>query len=285
MAVRGRGLTTALACVLGAATLAIGIGAASGAKLKTKSATTEIGPLDYGAATAKCKKGTKAVSGGFETELDWTFTEEAIFVDRSSRTGGRRWTSEGSNDSSEAGDLTSYAYCRDEKVKRKSATTEVEVEEIESVTARCKRGTKVFSGGFDSDQFDPSATTSPWFWLIQSLKQGKREWLVSAFNAGNVEGDLTAHVYCREGKKVKTKQAEGRLEADFEEETLEPTCTRKQRVVSGGFDTVSNWQNTGANVKESRKTGKRTWRVTAEEAIGSDPHDLIAYAYCEKKKN
>jgi hypothetical protein len=52
------------ACVLGAATLAIGIGAASATKLKTKSASVTLGNDETGAVTAKCKKGTKAVAGG-----------------------------------------------------------------------------------------------------------------------------------------------------------------------------------------------------------------------------
>jgi hypothetical protein len=55
------------ACVAGA-TLAVGIvtTALAGKGLKTKSQTTEVDPLENGTATAKCKKGTRAVSGGFD---------------------------------------------------------------------------------------------------------------------------------------------------------------------------------------------------------------------------
>jgi hypothetical protein len=34
---------------------------------------------------------------------------------------------------------------------------------------------------------------------------------------------------------------------------------------------------------ESQKLGKRGWEVAAQDA-GGQPHDLVAYAYCEKKK-
>jgi hypothetical protein len=58
------------ACVLGAATLAVGIGVATGAKLKTKSASTTLSPEELDSVTAKCKKGTKAVSGGFQSDTN-----------------------------------------------------------------------------------------------------------------------------------------------------------------------------------------------------------------------
>jgi hypothetical protein len=115
----------------------------------------------------------------------------------------------------------------------------------------------------------------------ESLKQGKREWRVSAYNTGNEEGDLTAYVHCREGKGVKTKQAEETLSTD-EFDSVEARCSRKQRVVSGGFDLDANWTTTGSYGMESLKVGKRGWEVAAY-GIGN-PHDLVAYAYCEKEE-
>src|SRR5918996_3436367 len=86
------------ACVLGAATLAVGIGVATGAKLKTKSASETISPGEYDLVTAKCKRGTKAVSGGFDSELDLdAAATEAFIVHRSRAGGGRKWTSAGFN--------------------------------------------------------------------------------------------------------------------------------------------------------------------------------------------
>jgi hypothetical protein len=175
----------------------------------------------------------------------------------------------------------SYAYCRDQRLKRRSASVSIEPGEIESATARCPRGTKAFSGGFAGDEFDVVGGTGPWFWPVQSMKQGKREWTASAFNA-NDEDELTAFVYCHERKSLKTKRAEESVGTQ-EFETVEARCSRKQRVVSGGFDTDSDWAMTGTWVMESRKVGKRTWKVAGQDA-GGLPHDLTAYAYCEKKQ-
>jgi hypothetical protein len=94
-----------------------------------------------------------------------------------------------------------------------------------------------------------------------------------------VEGDLTAYVHCREGEGIKTKQAEETLSND-EFDSVEARCSRKQRLVSGGFDTDSNRPRLlFAGVAQ---VGKRGWEVAAY-GLGN-PHDLIAYAYCEKKK-
>jgi hypothetical protein len=270
------------ACILGTATLTVGIGVATGAKkLKTKSQTVEVDSLENGTATARCAQGTKAVSGGFEAEFDETDFEPAFYMYESRRAGGREWSSTGLNVSGQSGDLTSFAYCRDQKLKTKSKTTEVDVGDLDSVTARCKQGEKAFSGGFAAEEIDINAPTTPVFLPTESLKQGKREWRVSAVNAGSEEGDLTAYVYCRQGKGVKTKQADETL-SNNEFDSVEARCSRKQRVVSGGFDLDANWTTTGSYGMESLKVGKRGWEVAAL-GIGQ-PHDLIAYAYCEKKK-
>jgi hypothetical protein len=265
------------ACILGTATLAVGTGtiALAGKGLKTKSQTVEVDPGENGSASAKCKQGTKAVSGGFEAE----FNPSLFYMFESRRTGGREWTSSGYN-AGGAGDLTSFAYCRDQKLKTRSATTEVNVGDTDSVTARCRQGEKAFSGGYAGEEVSPP--TTPVFFPIASLKQGKREWSVTARNLGNEDGDLTAYVNCRKGKGVKTKQAE-ETQGTSEFESVEARCSRKQRVVSGGFDLDSNWTTTGAYPLEWHKLGKRGWRVAAQDA-GGQPHDLIVYAYCEKKK-
>jgi hypothetical protein len=267
------------ACILGTATLAVGIvgTALAGKGLKTKSQTVEVDPAENGTATAKCKQGTKAVSGGFEAE----FIPPFLLIEESRRTGGREWTSTAFDNSGDPGDLTSFAYCRDQKLKTKSKTTEVNPGDLDSVTARCKQGEKAFSGGFAAEQIDVPGPT-PGFYLTESHKQGKREWRVSAFNVGNEDGDLTAYVNCRKGKGVKTKRAEETLSTS-EFDSAEARCSRKQRVVSGGFDLDSDWTTTGAWAMESHKVGKRGWEVAAQDA-GGQPHDLIAYAYCEKKK-
>jgi hypothetical protein len=269
------------ACALGAATLAIGIvtTALAGKGLKTKSETESADSIEIADPTARCGQGTKAVSGGFEAELDLSGPSPVFLMSESRRSGGREWTSSGFN-AGDPGDLTSFAYCRDQKLKTRSKTIEVDAGELDSVTARCRQDEKAFSGGFAGEEIEVG-TTSPVFYPVESLKQGKREWRVAAYNGGSEEGDLTAYVHCRTGKGVKTKQADETLSAN-EFDSAEARCSRKQRVVSGGFDHDSNWTTTASYGMESKKVGKRGWEVAA---FGfGDPHDVVAYAYCEKKK-
>jgi hypothetical protein len=99
------------ACVLGAATLVVGIGVATGAKLKTTFASREV-PIDTtGSATAKCPSGVKVVSGGFEQpDFDPTFDTAGFQFYGSHRHGGHEWTASAANyGSSDDGTLTSYA--------------------------------------------------------------------------------------------------------------------------------------------------------------------------------
>ena len=277
---RSRALV-ALAVALGFVMIA-GTTALAAKGLKTKSETEIIDPGEQDSATAKCKRGTKAVSGGLESDFDPPAVTGLLYVSQSRRAGGREWTTTAYNVSGESAELTSYAYCRGQKLKTKSATTEVDLSEVGSVTARCKQGYKAFSGGFAGEAIDFGGMGTPAFLAVRSLKQGKRAWTVAAFNIGSAEGDLTAYVHCRKGKSVRTRQADETLStAEFD--SVEARCSSKQRVVSGGFDTDSDWTETGAYLTRSLKVGKRGWEVTAQDA-GGDPHELVAYAYCEKKK-
>jgi hypothetical protein len=52
------------------------------------------------------------------------------------------------------------------------------------VTARCPRGTKVVSGGFDNPDFVVNGTDIA-ILPFESMKTGKREWTVSARNLGS----------------------------------------------------------------------------------------------------
>jgi hypothetical protein len=177
------------ACVVGVVTLAMGIGVATAAKLKTKSASTTLPSGGFDSATAKCKRGTKAVSGGFVSPFDPNAPlpeQPNVLVGQSSRTSGRGWTSRAHNNSPAEGMLTSFAYCRDERVKRRSATTEIGADELGSATAHCRKGTKAISGGFDAERIDTSLPEFPIVSVIASRKLGKRRWQVSAFNFGDV---------------------------------------------------------------------------------------------------
>jgi hypothetical protein len=268
------------ACTLGTATLAIGIGVATGAKLKTRSASETISPGEFDSVTAQCKRGTKAVSGGFDSELDLDApATEAFIVYMSRAEGGRKWTSAGFNLGGEPGELTSLAYCRDQKIKRRSSETTLSGGETDTVTARCPKGTKVASGGFDNPDFTVNGTTVAIF-PSESKKVGKREWTVSGTNLGPDPGDLVAQANCHTRKGLKTAEEELSINPSGVHD-VQAECSGRRRVVSGGFE-YSLEPSEGAFVFGSHKVGKRAWEV---EALDLDaPATLTAYAYCEKKK-
>jgi hypothetical protein len=278
------------ACIVGMAILAIGIGAASGAKLKTSSATTTVPSGETGSATAKCKKGTKALSGGFEGPPD-TPTGVGAPGYESRRLGGRKWIYSSYN-SGTGETVTSFAYCRDERIRVESAETGIAASsggielEIGDATARCPRGTKVVSGGFDNPDFDTQGGfTGPNIRPYESVKVGKRSWRISAYNRSNEAGILVAYAYCHKGKALKTRQASIALPlgpGGFPNGTVVASCKRSQRVVSGGFSSDQPSDFTGPFFARSKRMGKRKWVVSAlANVLGPT---ITAYAYCEKKK-
>jgi hypothetical protein len=75
-----------------------------------------------GSVTAKCKRGARAISGGFSGPMDESFLADqnfgpGVLPSVSRRAGGRRWVTGATNFGGEDGELTSYVYC--EKKKRK----------------------------------------------------------------------------------------------------------------------------------------------------------------------
>ncbi len=262
-----------LACVLGAATVVIGISAASGAKLKTKSASTTIGPDSQASATAACKPGTKAVSGGFE----FVPSEPSPFLlhpNASVREGGRKWASAGTNFTDDPVALISYAYCRDQKVDSVSETIELDPDTDASLTATCPAGTKAVSGGFVAEGDDDTVV-----FVRASHKQGKRSWIVIAISFGTDPGTLRAQVNCHDGKKLKTR-SQTETASGIEEVDAVAKCKRSQRVVSGGFETENFVFKGGPFVHASRKQGRRRWLVTILDVVSET---FTSYAYCEKK--
>jgi hypothetical protein len=263
-----------LACVLGVAILSIGISAASGAKLQTRSASTSIGPASQGATTAACKPGTKAVSGGFEfvpSEPSPFF----LFPTASQREGARKWTSGGTNSTDDPVTLISYAYCRDQRVKSVAETIELDPAADASLTATCPAGMKAVSGGFEAEDDDDTVV-----FVRASHKQGKRGWVVIAIAFGTDPGTLRAQVNCHDGKKLKTR-SQTEIAAGIEDVDAIARCKRNQRVVSGGFETENFVSKGGPFVHASRKHGRRRWLVTT---LDTGSETFTSYAYCEKKR-
>jgi hypothetical protein len=253
--------------------LAVVAGAAGGKRLKTRSASTSVEAIEAGSVTAQCKRGTKAVSGGYEGEID-TDPGPIFIPAESRRDGGGGWTATAFNFSVTEGILTGFAYCRDQDVKSFSESTTLAEGESDTVVATCPRGMNAISGGFDGEFELGGSTIAP----NVSRKLGKRSWEVSARNPQEA-GTLTSQVNCYEGKALRTKEAVETIDDD-PTATAIAKCKRKQRVVSGGF-AQDPLTESGPFAYESQKQGRRTWRVSV---FASVPTEFTAYAYCEKKK-
>jgi hypothetical protein len=274
--VRNRGKVSkvlVLACL--AAALASG-SAFAGRNLKETRSTTTVGASDHGSVTVKCRGDSKVVSGGFETEFDTIAEQPNLQINESRRTGRRKWTVGAVNVAPGAsGDLTSFAYCRGQRLKKRSKTTTVAQEEIGSVTAKCPKGTKAVSGGFEGDD-------GSYFELRSSRRAGGRRWEVSGYNYGQ-QGELKATVYCG-GTSLKTAAASGTVSyANWPDDVytdLEARCARRRTSVSGGFRTDGF-----AVVRDSAKLGNG-WRLaaTASPVVPFETVDVTVFAYCEKKK-
>jgi hypothetical protein len=266
-------------------TLAVVTGSAvAGNRLKTKSATEAVGVDDNGSSHARCKRGTNAVSGGFETEFDSEpiFTSPIIRVNESRGTGRRGWTTSGFNSGYADGDLTTFVYCRDQKPTQVTNTVAAPVGEFVTATAKCPAGTKVISGGFEGSPIDPVGPT-PVLYFSESRRATKRTWEASAYTTGTESGELTAIAYCDDAKKPKARDASVTLNDATRSADVIARCKRRERAISGGFGSPDFSNQDTAKVFASRRAGKRGWSVNSFYGDFGAPVEVTAYAYCERK--
>jgi hypothetical protein len=273
----GRSVTRVTAVVMATALFG-SLATLAGGALKTKSSSTTIQPDEIGSATAKCKRGSEAVSGGFESDVSQT----NVFTTQSKRDGKRSWTASAGPISGTT-TLTVFAYCDPSKprLKERSETISIDPDlSFASVTAECGRGARALSGGFESTSPDPVSVS-------ELRRDGKRRWIASGYvNSIDVES-LTAFVYCDKSKpRLKTKSASTPI-GEFEHGSATATCRRGTEAVSGGFGSpapetlAAGFPGPTVLASESRREGNRKWTVAGQAGGGGGT--LIAYAYCEKK--
>jgi hypothetical protein len=178
-------------------------------KLKTKSKSVEVGPISSGVPTsgtviAKCKQGTTAFSGGFDNPdffVSGMGGATAVFTQESRKVGKRKWRVTGSNAGSVAGELAAQVNCHEGKgleTREKSETLDATSGPDQAeLVAKCKRGERVVSGGFRSDQAVFNLGEGELILITESRKQGKRKWIVSATASGGTPA-MTAYAYCEE---------------------------------------------------------------------------------------
>jgi hypothetical protein len=264
-------LGIALTALLSVAALA----PAKGIKISERSEDFTVSPL--GEDEADCG-GKRAVAGGFFGEFVQMGTLVLPLV--STREDESAWRFRAGDIGGGPADATVYAYCAKKKkfpkLREGSEEETANAGVLENVTADCPGSRRAISGGFEI----PDAFVV----LTKSMRSGRGSWTVEFFNTGMGTVQVEVFVYCAKGVKLKQRSSQTTISSG-EGETEDARCKRNQRVVSGGFDTNSDFVNTLGVSTASRRAGKRAWEATA--FADADPQDLTVYAYCLKqpKKN
>jgi hypothetical protein len=243
-----------------------------------------------GKATAKCKRGTTAVAGGFSA-LGFNPGNNRGGVARvSSRLVGKRGVkTRGFNFGRQPADLVSLAYCvkHGHGLQVRSSKVFVGPDSAVSAIARCRPGTKVVGGGFGTPGF--SANKGPRVVTLTSRRAGQRKWRVEALNIGGDSsadarpGTLIAYAYCeKDPPKLITRSKRISLPV-ARVRTVQVACPRGGRAYSGGFDgnlqLTANPSASGV-VTSKRAKGGRAWRASAIDISDTRQAKVTVYAYC-----
>jgi hypothetical protein len=216
----------------------------------------------------------RAVSGGFFGEVDPPGAVVLPLV--SARQKGSELIFRAANLVSGEGDATVYAYCANKdkfpRLRPSSEERETGMGTEESVTADCPGNRRAISGGF--------ALPDQLILVTASKRSGKGSWTVEFLSGTPEQLIAEVFVYCAKRVKLKRRSSETNLPPNEGPVTGKARCRRKQRVVSGGFDTGSSGIGFAS---ASRRAGKRAWEVTAT-AETLNPQELTVFAYCLKRE-
>ena len=129
------------------------------------------------------------IYGGFRAEND---EDTNVFVRASRRLGKFRWVVSAKAFGSDPGTLVTQYGCRNGNDRlRKRTKTEIASGNVpETAVAKCKRGQRVISGGFETENFPSKGGP----FVSASRKQGPRKWRVRIRAAGPEE--FTSYAYC-----------------------------------------------------------------------------------------
>ena len=156
-----------------------------------------------------------------------------------------------------------------------------------TVTARCPKGTQIFSGGFQRTNF-----TTPGVVGYGGIKYGGNYitesravgngWRVSAGAVDQDGGELTAIAYCAKDRSlpVKTVSASATVADGKAASAATPRCPRGSALIAGGFDFGGSFD---ALFADGYFTRQGTWAVTGYGWFGSA--DLTAYGYCAEVRD
>ena len=147
-----------------------------------------------GAATARCPRGTEAVSGGFRSP-DAAGGERQVFGVASRRVGDRKWKVFAyNNDDSHHQRLVAVAECDNHQpgLKTESKRVKVRLTRTRTATAHCGRGHKALSGGFAGVVNGNGSGPFPF-----KSKRTKRGWRASAVGNGAGTHPFKVFAYCK----------------------------------------------------------------------------------------
>ena len=268
--------------------LALAAGAAIAAGgLKTKKAQVSVAPGTTKSATAKCKQGTRAISGGFEAPPLASTSSAGSYVQTftTRRTTRRAWKSTATNyfAQPDSGTLTDFAYCSGHlpKLEAKSKSRTIPDQETQSVKVRCPKGGEAVSGGFQAETHASNFTgTFP----LQSRRLGNRTWKVTAYSSKPSGGaTITAYAYCaKHAIGLDERSATTSFSGTHRNISAKARCKKGKQAISGGFDAPADG-NSGAYVEpfKSKRARERGWKAaTAAYPDSGQTVNWTVYVYC-----
>ena len=250
----------------------------SGPALKTTTAAfVDDISGDFQVATVACPAGQKVLAGGY-SGADGDFATANRALD------DHTWVVKGSFSLSS----TAFAYCSAGlTVEPASTTAHIPGYSTTSggnnsraVSAKCPRGTRVVSGGWE---WAPYAGNSP---VYTSKPHHRRSWIVSGVYDGEVDFDFTTYAYCMRGVDAVTVSAPVVID---DTATATATCATG-RLIGGGFDTTPApdfYNTTGPDTfgYTASRASRKSWTVSARNYSSFNTGSIVAIARCYSKRH
>jgi hypothetical protein len=267
--------------------------------LKTVSATTQVeGPTGTTASvTARCPRGTRAVSGGYEPTFVFhpNGSGTALLVNTSRRLGPRGWkVSAYQLGFGDQVSLTATVNCSSTlgrpmvRVKKRSIKAGSNNPNPGNVTAHCPRHFFAVAGGFhisiNGRSTNPS--DSPPVSMVIGSRAVRRDWAVTGARLGPGSSRLTAFAYCyrvRPLGRPKVRIIHPRTPVGIDQ-LITPRCPRGWYAVSGGYSArFPMGPGQGSSLPAySTPHGVRRWSFGAVAVQGSTA-PFNGFTYCLRR--
>lgn len=150
----------------------------------------------------------------------------------------------------------------------------------DAVTAACRPGTEVVSGGFATPDV-VYAGGGPYTDVQGAYRDGDRRFIVKAENQAFRTGHAYSYAYCGDIGPVTVAESPPVELGPFNDGTATAHCRGDLTAISGGWRGVATHGGRPEMVAfRSKRAGTDGWRVSADNGIFKGSQDLIAYAYC-----